>query len=268
MATDRTGAEERERRLAAHLTRAGELLRTDQVDAADLEVGNALRIASDDVRARNLLGLVRFRAGRYEEAHQVYRELVGRDANDPALRLNLGLVELRLGRNVDAAVNLRHVVEKEPNNQKAQGYLGLALMRAGELKAARVAVDELCAVLSIHSGTEGESKGSLFTHLNALKVDTKQSSLGRFAGTIAFVLGDRAEGSPQFWVYKDRMQPARVRFTDDAKQPWDVRFLDYTSQATGDFFPRIVEVYKGTELHLRLTVLGADTRPELDTLQF
>ena len=64
------------------------------------------------------------------------------------------------------------------------------------------------------------------------------------------------------------MQPARVRFTDDAKQPWDVRFLDYTSQATGDFFPRIVEVYKGTELHLRLTVLGADTRPELDTLQF
>ena len=139
VATDRMGAEERERRLAAHLARAGELLRTDQVDAADLEVGNALRIASDDVRARNLLGLVRFRAGRYEEAHQVYREIVGRDANDPALRLNLGLVELRLGRNVDAAVNLRHVVEKEPNNQKAQGYLGLALMRAGELKAARVA---------------------------------------------------------------------------------------------------------------------------------
>ena len=138
----------------------------------------------------------------------------------------------------------------------------------GAFQAARVAVDEFCAVLSIHSGSEGESRAALTNHLGSLKVDTKQSSLGRFAGTIAYVLGDRAEGAPQFWVYKDKMQPARVRFTDDTKAQWDVRFLDYTSQATGDFFPRIIEVYKGTELHLRLTVLGADTRPEVDAVQF
>jgi hypothetical protein len=49
---------------------------------------------------------------------------------------------------------------------------------------------------------------------------------------------------------------------------WDVRFLDYASQATGDWWPRIVEVYQGAEPQLRLTVLSADARPELDAVKF
>ena len=43
-------------------------------------------------------------------------------------------------------------------------------------------------------------------------------------------------------LYKDRMEPARVRFAGDTKTQGDVRFLDYTSQATGDFFPRTFKV--------------------------
>ena len=95
------------------LSRAGELLRGEQVDSAEREVNEALKLAPDDVRAKNLLGLVRFRGGRFDEAHQVYRELVARDPDDTALRLNLGLVELRLGRNGEAAQSLKRVVEKE-----------------------------------------------------------------------------------------------------------------------------------------------------------
>jgi tetratricopeptide (TPR) repeat protein len=132
-------AEDVERLLATHLHRAGELLRGDEIDGADAEVAAALKLRSDDVRARNLLGLVRFRGGKHEEALAIYRELVQKDPEDPALRLNLGLVELRMGRHDDAAANLERVVEKEPNNQRAQGYLGLALMRAGDLQKAREA---------------------------------------------------------------------------------------------------------------------------------
>ena len=128
-----------EQRLDDLLARAGESLRSDQVDAADHAVADAIRLAPGDARALNLLGLVRFRAGRYDEAWQVYRDLVARDPDDSALQLNLGLVELRLGRNAEAAQSLRRVVEQEPANAKAQGYLGLALMRAGELTAARAA---------------------------------------------------------------------------------------------------------------------------------
>jgi hypothetical protein len=47
-----------------------------------------------------------------------------------------------------------------------------------------------------------------------------------------------------------------------------VRFIDYTSQATGDWFPRVVEVYRGGELQLRVSVLASETRPNLDAMKF
>lgn len=132
-------ADEVERKLAAHLHRAGELLRGDDVQQAEAEVTRALALRADDLRARNLLGLVQFRLGKYDEALALYRELVARDAEDPALRLNLGLVELRVGKHDEAAADLQRVVDREPGNQRAQGYLGLALMRAGDLRRAREA---------------------------------------------------------------------------------------------------------------------------------
>lgn len=144
---------------------------------------------------------------------------------------------------------------------------GKKRMEGGELAAAQVAVEQLCATLALRSGTEGESRAALERHLGALKVDSRQVSFARFAGTVAFVLGNRADGNAQFWVYKDRFLPARVRFTDATGQ-WDVRFTDYTSQPTGEWFPRIVEVFKGTEAQLRLTVLSADGKAELEAVKF
>jgi hypothetical protein len=135
------------------------------------------------------------------------------------------------------------------------------------LAAAQVAVDELCATLALRSATEGESRGALERHLAQLKVEAQKVSLSRFAGAVVYVLGDRAEGAPQLQIYKDRFLPARVRLTD-AGGGWDVRFIDYTSQATGEWLPRVVEVYRGSELHLRLTVLSADGRATLDEAQF
>ena len=130
---------ELEGRLAVHLQRAGDLLRGNQLEEADREVAEALRLRSDDIRARNLLGLVRFRAGRHDEALTLYRELVARDGDDASLLLNLGLVELRMGKHREAAVNLARVIAKEPQNLRAHGYFGLALMRSGELRRAREA---------------------------------------------------------------------------------------------------------------------------------
>jgi Flp pilus assembly protein TadD/uncharacterized protein (AIM24 family) len=126
-----------ERRLAEHLQKAGEHLRREQLDDAEREIENALRIRPQDLRARNLRGLYLFRAAKYEEALTVYLELCSVHPNDTALRLNLGLVELRMGQHAEAAENLKRVVGSEPDNQRAQGYLGLALMRAGELQQAR-----------------------------------------------------------------------------------------------------------------------------------
>jgi hypothetical protein len=126
--------------------------------------------------------------------------------------------------------------------------------------ALAVGLREVCALLAIRSGSEGEARSVLEQHLHALRVDTHQTTLGRIAGQVAYVLGGASPSDGQLWVFKDNFLPARVRFTDEKGTLWDVRFSDYASPATGSWFPRLVEVSKGNELQARFTTLRGDNR--------
>ena len=133
-----------------------------------------------------------------------------------------------------------------------------------ELAAMQVAADELCAILALRGAGEGESRAAVEKHLQGLKVDTRQASLARYDGTLAYVIGNPAAGSAQLWVYKDdKFHPARVRFTDDKGVAWDIKFRDYASQAS-DAFPRLIEVWKGDALQLKFTTLNTDVKPKLE----
>ena len=99
-------------------------------------------------------------------------------------------------------------------------------MEGGDLPALQVAVDQICALLALRGAGEGESRVAIEKHLAALKVNTRLTSLGRFRGTVAYVLGDAVEGAPQLWIFKDHFNPARVRFVDDKQAAWDVHFFD------------------------------------------
>jgi hypothetical protein len=145
--------------------------------------------------------------------------------------------------------------------------------KAPEFAALQVAVDEACALLAYRGAGEGESRAAVERHLASLKVDSRQVSLGRFAGVLVFVLGD-ADKPNQFHVYKEsasgdpRFQPARLKFTDASGTAWDVRFLDYASQGTGDTFPRQLEVWRGAELMLRFAAQKADVGVKLEDALF
>ena len=105
------------------------MLKAEYLAAAEWRSTTRSSSLPDDDRTKNLLGLVRFRAGR-TTTPTVYRELVSTHAPTISpIRFNLGLVELRMAKHSDAADDLRWVVEQEPKNIKAQGYYGLALMR-------------------------------------------------------------------------------------------------------------------------------------------
>src|SRR5262249_35595319 len=86
-----------DRSYLAHVARGGEMLRTDKVDEARVELERASELRPGDARIMNLLGLTYFRLGLYSEARGLYNELVRRAPKDPALRLNLGLVHLKQG---------------------------------------------------------------------------------------------------------------------------------------------------------------------------
>jgi hypothetical protein len=137
-----------------------------------------------------------------------------------------------------------------------------------EIAALQVVADQICAVLALRGADDNDSRVAVERHLANLKVDAKQSSLARYAGTLAYVVGNPAPGSPQLWVYKtDSFQPARLKFTDEKGVAWDVKFVDYASQAS-DTFPRLIEVWKGDALQFRFTTLGTDVKPKLDDKLF
>ncbi|QAT82908.1 hypothetical protein EJ065_1304 [Corallococcus coralloides] len=129
-----------------------------------------------------------------------------------------------------------------------------------ELPAVSVLVAQVCAILAQDAGSVQDTRLAQEAYLQGLGVNTKVTSLARFGGEVAFVLGDPAEGKPQFWVYKDAFRPARLRYSDASGAAWDVRFLDYASPATGDWMPRTVEVWKAGQRVVRFTALKADNR--------
>ena len=128
------------------------------------------------------------------------------------------------------------------------------------VEALQVGLQEACALLGARTPADPEARATVERHLSALGVDPKKSHLARFAGQVTYLLGEGPEGKPHLLVYKEALAPARVRFSDAQGQGWDVRFMDYATAASGKAFPRVVEVWRGTELQLRFTALSAEPR--------
>lgn len=138
----------------------------------------------------------------------------------------------------------------------------------GDVQALLVGLEQACALLSLKSSEDGATRDAVTRYLNSMKVELKQISLARFNGSVSYLIGAKAEGQPQLWVYKDRFLPSRLKYTDAAGNAWDVRFSDYSSQATGEMWPRVLEVYKGNEAQLRVMVLTANPKADLSNVKF
>ena len=123
-------------RFVAHLVAAGELVAARRYRDAEVEVLRALSGMPSDLRALNLLALVRFKLGRLEEAHATYREIAAAAPQDVTARRNLGLIALKLERIEEAIPDLESAARLAPADQRAWSYLGYAYARKGEAAAA------------------------------------------------------------------------------------------------------------------------------------
>ncbi|PTL79053.1 hypothetical protein [Vitiosangium sp. GDMCC 1.1324] len=144
---------------------------------------------------------------------------------------------------------------------------GRKRVEGSEIPALSEAVQQVCALLASRWESAVEGREAVETYLRSLGIEPRTTSLARFGGDVVYVLGQQGEGKPQFWVYKEGFRPARLRYKDAKGTAWDVRFLDYTSPATGEMLPRSIEVWRGDERVMRFTVLTGDTRAKIaDTL--
>jgi len=191
----------------------------------------------------------------------------GSGAKDAAAAL--GLPADRTEVQVDASVMLRAPgrcrFELNPieGSRAASVSSGERTRREGrELAILDVALQRTCAVLATRSDREGDAREVVQTYLKDHRVDLNTTSLSRQSGQVTFVIGNPDETKPQFWAYKDSFMPARALFPEGGTL-YDVRFLDYGSPATGEAFPRMVEVWRGGELVMRFTALKSDAKAAL-----
>lgn len=119
-------------RFEQHLVTGGELLRRNDVAAARTELGAALAMRPEDVRALGLFGLACFRQSAFEDALPVYQKLVALKPDDASHRLNLGLVYLKVGQPDLSLKELARSRELDPSQPRTVSYLGLAHARRGD----------------------------------------------------------------------------------------------------------------------------------------
>jgi len=152
----------------------------------------------------------------------------------------------------------------EGNRAAAVDSNGKKRTEGGAVAVGQAALGPVCALLAVRSSSDNEARAAVERYLEQSKVDRSGKTwLARFGGDVAYVIGPRDDTRAQFWVFKDTFLPARMRWSDEQGVSWDVRFYDYTSPATGEWFPRLLEVHRGGELVLRFTSLKADTKSTL-----
>jgi outer membrane lipoprotein-sorting protein len=90
--------------------------------------------------------------------------------------------------------------------------------------------------------------------LKRLGIDTATVTLGRQGSTVAYIIGGKAQDTekPLLWIDKENFLPLKLVTTQKAggkTERLEVRWMEFGSSTTGDWFPRVIELWKdGTRL--------------------
>jgi uncharacterized protein (AIM24 family) len=116
-----------------HLNRARRGVREGRVEEAweELDQARALRPRDEDVL--NLLSLLEFKRGHYNEAANAARTLLTDNPSSEVLRANLGLILFKAGFLAEAELELRRAIEMRPSHLRSHLYLGLLYQTRGKL---------------------------------------------------------------------------------------------------------------------------------------
>lgn len=117
------------------------------------------------------------------------------------------------------------------------------------------------------------SRKNLQDKLTALGVDVLISSLGRFQGRVAYVVGAQYpdESISQVWFDKQSFRPIRWLIFEESGNkldiPLEVRYLDWR-QVDKIWYPMHIEFYKNNSLIREIYVADTEVDPNFDDMVF
>ncbi len=116
-----------------HLSRARKHASEERFDLARQELELAQLAKPNDEEVLNILSVVEFKRGYYNEAAQAARQLVAANPNSAVLHCNLGLILFKAGVLGEAEQELRRAVDLKPDHARSHLYLGLLYRMRGKL---------------------------------------------------------------------------------------------------------------------------------------
>lgn len=115
------------------LGRARKHLREGRLDQARQELEAAQIVRPNDEDVLNLISVIEFKLGRYEDAARAARQLVSENPASAVLHANLGLILFKAGALPEAEQELRKAIELKPDHARSHLYLGLLYRTRGKL---------------------------------------------------------------------------------------------------------------------------------------
>jgi uncharacterized protein (AIM24 family) len=116
-----------------HLNRARKGVREGRLEEAWDQLDQAKSIRPRDEDVLNLLSLLEFKRGHYNEAANAARTLLSDNPTSEVLRANLGLILFKAGFLAEAELELRKAIELSPGHLRSHLYLGLLYQTRGKL---------------------------------------------------------------------------------------------------------------------------------------
>lgn len=138
---------------------------------------------------------------------------------------------------------------------------GVVEQEGAGLGAARDLARLACPLLTFKGGKREAAEEALKAAVVAAGADLNATALERFADRAAWVIGANAREphKPQLWFYKDEMAPARL-VAREGQALYDLRLLHYGTPASGQAFPRVIELWQDGRLSARFESLEAGSR--------
>ncbi|HYY59390.1 MAG TPA: tetratricopeptide repeat protein, partial [Pyrinomonadaceae bacterium] len=120
---------------AERLERAAALIGSNRIEEAEQQLNYVLKVRPNDPVAFNLLGAVRAKQGRLDEAEALFSRAIRVDNQLIGAHMNLAYLYLLKGVPEKTAYELKEVLRLEPNNADASHKLAWLLLSQGRFDA-------------------------------------------------------------------------------------------------------------------------------------
>lgn len=130
------------------LERAARLIAADQLSEAEQQLSQVLKLAPNEAAALNLLGAIRAKQGKLDEAEALFSRAVRSDNKLTGAHMNLAYLYLLKGAPEKTASELKEVLRLEPTNAEAAYRLAWLLLSQNRIDECIAFVEKLKATLA------------------------------------------------------------------------------------------------------------------------